>query len=383
VRRLVISSLVLGMTLGLAACQPIENPGRTDKIEFVSTSTLNGWRYDYFRNIAYPCSISGYQTFVIGTKLGSSSAAGRPLWVYMHGGGVGFFHANGQPGGGTSYKIEEPAARLINPVNDRGLTTNVRADAAAFRLLSVSMCDHDIYGGGDQPDPNNPNTLPDGGARTVNGLFATKAAIQYARANYPTTKTFLHGTSAGGYGSFSVAWALEKQGVPAAGFVADAGVLNQPWEQAQVDQNLCPEAGRDQEALDAVNARIHPAITDPNNQPHFLIKRGDLKTPVMLVWSRRDSHTCGDTPMQCPLPDGTRPTLGSTDCRQEPVRREIAAEGANSRSRSLRLCVSPPEDPGSCSKHTPTADSLLNTDPGEAADYNATIMAWVRQRLAD
>ena len=74
--------------------------------------------------------------------------------------------------------------------------------------------------------------------------------------------------------------------------------------------------------------------------------------------------------------------MGSTDCRQEPVTREIAARAA-SRSRKLRLCVSPPTDPGSCTVHTATTQSLLNTDPGEAADYNATIMSWVRQRLAD
>src|SRR4029079_15756734 len=147
--------------------------------------------------------------------------------------------------------------------------------------------------------------------------------------------------------------------------------LNQPWEQAQVDQNLCPGEGRTQEALDAVVARIHPSIADRNNQPHLLIKRGALKTPVMFVWSGRDVNSCFDTPMRCPLPDGTSPTMGSTDCRQEPVRREIAAQGAASRSRVLRLCVSPPEDPGSCSVHTATTQSLLNTDPGEAADYNA------------
>ena len=45
--------------------------------------------------------------------------------------------------------------------------------------------------------------------------------------------------------------------------------------------------------------------------------------------------------------------------------------------------MSPPEDPGSCSLHTATMQSLLNTDPAEAADYNATIMSWVRQRLGD
>lgn len=62
-------------------------PGDTSKITLVSSTTLNGWRYDYYRNNAYPCSISGYQTFVIGTKVGSSASASAPLFVWMHGAG--------------------------------------------------------------------------------------------------------------------------------------------------------------------------------------------------------------------------------------------------------------------------------------------------------
>ena len=81
----------------------------------------------------------------------------------------------------------------------------MRADAAGFRIVSVSMCNHDIYSGGDQPDPNNPNTTPDGKPRTTNGLFATKAAIAFAKEQYPTGKVILHGTSAGSAGRL-LAW---------------------------------------------------------------------------------------------------------------------------------------------------------------------------------
>jgi hypothetical protein len=68
----------------------------------------------------------------------------------------------------------------------------------------------------------------------------------------------------------------------------------------------------------------------------------------------------------------------------EPLRAAIAAEGPSSRSRNLRLCVSPPGGaPGSCAKHSSTTDDLTNTDPSEAADYNAEITTWVRARVGD
>ena len=59
------------MLFGLAACTaPLRDPGRVAQIAKVSSSTLDGWRYDFYRNTAYPCSISGYQTFLIATKAG-------------------------------------------------------------------------------------------------------------------------------------------------------------------------------------------------------------------------------------------------------------------------------------------------------------------------
>ena len=200
---------------------------------FVDSSTSDGWKWDHYRNLAYPCSISGYQSFVIGTKVGSSDTATRPLWVRMRGGGVGYFDANGDPQPSAGNKSEESARHLDRLRPRQGAHRPVRSDPAGFRIVSVSMCNHDIYSGGDQPDPNNPNTTPDGKPRTVNGLFATKAAIAYVKAHYPTSKAVLHGTSAGSAGVYSVSWSMQAEGGPPAGAIADSGSVNRQWEVAR------------------------------------------------------------------------------------------------------------------------------------------------------
>lgn len=371
----------LGVAAVLSGCAaPLQSAGKTDKIEFVSSSTSGGYKFDYYRNLSYPCSISGYQTFVIGTKIGSSATQTRPLWVRMRGGGVGWFDADGNPQPTAGNKTEESASSLIGFLGDVGLTGRVKSDPAGFRLLSVSMCDHDIYAGGDQPDPNNPNKQPDGSPRTTNGLFATKAAIQFAKSKFPTGGAFLHGTSAGSFGSFGVAYSMQLQGVPPAGVVADSGVLNQEWEEATIAQGICP-GGRDA-GLEAIRARVHPDLASIDNEPDKLIARGALTVPIIHVWNRADSNVCGATPMTCTLRDGTTKTLGAAECEHEPLQEAIAGLPAGSSTRNLRVCVSPPSNPGSCSTHVVTNKDLLNTDPGQAADYNGTIMSWVDARLA-
>jgi len=222
-RRTASGLAVIAIGLGVTACQPpLTDPGKTDQIRLVSTTTQDGWTFDYYVNQAYPCSISGYQTFTIGTRVGSSPTAEAPLWVRMRGGGIGWFDAAGNPQPDTANKNQEKAPAMIDRLLTGDLMALVRDDPAGFRLLSVSMCDHDIYSGGDTPDPNNPNLLPDGSPRTVNGLFATKAAVGYTEAHYPTSGAFLHGTSAGGFGTFSVAWGLQEQGLAPAGIVSES-----------------------------------------------------------------------------------------------------------------------------------------------------------------
>ena len=74
------------VTLGLAACEPaLEAPGKTGDIRLVDTATVDGWRFETFVNDAYPCAVSGYQTFAVGTKVGSSPTVASPLWVRMRG----------------------------------------------------------------------------------------------------------------------------------------------------------------------------------------------------------------------------------------------------------------------------------------------------------
>jgi hypothetical protein len=379
-------ALVAALALALAAltgCHPIGEPGKTDKIEFVGTTTVDGYKFDQYRNLAYPCSIAGYQTFVIGTKDGSSDTATRPLWVRMRGGGVGFFDSNGNPQPSAGNKSEESAATSIGFVRDTGLMRLVRADPVGFRLVSVSMCNHDIYSGGDQPDPNNPNTLPDGSGRTVNGLFATKAAIQFARAKYPTGKFFLHGTSAGSAGALSVSWGLQAQSIPPAGAVVDSGVVNLEWEQARFEQGTCTGQARPPGALAAIQARMQFQLADPKNEPDKLVSRGELTVPLLHTWSRADPNVCGATPMTCPLRDGTTAPMGAADCVHEPLRAAIAGLGPGSKSRNLRVCVSPDTAPGSCATHVVTNKDTPNTDPAEPADYNAAILDWVHSRLGD
>jgi hypothetical protein len=381
-------ALVVALALVVAAmtgCHPVGEAGKTDQIQLVGTTTVDGYKFDQYRNLAYPCSISGYQTFVIGTKVGSSDTETRPLWVRMRGGGVGYFDSTGTPQPSAGNKSEESAATSISFLNPNGLMELVRNDPLGFRLVSVSMCNHDIYAGGDQPDPNNPNTLPDGSGRTVNGLFATKAAIQFARAKYPTSKFFLQGTSAGSAGSLGVSWGLQEQGIPPAGTIADSGVVNIEWEKARHDQGTCSDFGsdRDAEALAAIRARSQFQLADIDNEPDKLVSRGVLEVPLIHIWNSADSNVCGATQMSCPLRDGSTVPMGSANCVHEPLRAAIAGLGAGTPSRNMRVCVSNPPGAGTCTVHVVTTRHVQNTDPSSPADYVGAIMDWVHARLND
>jgi hypothetical protein len=357
----------------------IGEPGDTTQIQLVSQTTTGGWRYRFFRNLAYGCSTSGYQTFVVGTKVGSDPAATKPLWVKMHGGGVGYYNAAGTPIP-ASHKSEESRAALLNNVDD-GLMADAMAAPEGFRVVVVSMCSHDAYAGANTFDANNPNLLPDGTPRTTNGLLATKAAIEHAMAAYPTDGLFLQGGSAGSAGSFHVAWGLQEQGLAPAGVVADSGIPNYLWELDQIQQALpCSRAG---EGANLITARWHPTFADPDNQADLAVADGRLTVPLMHIWNSNDPNVCGASPMACTQRDGSVITMPSADCVHEPMREAIAAEGPSSRSANLRVCVDDPARVGDCDKHVVTNRPLVNTDPAAPADYNAFVLDWVRDRLAD
>ena len=378
----------LAATLAFAsqaiALEPLDAPGKVDRIELVdTTTTADGFTWDYYRNLDYPCSISGYQTFAVGTRTGSDPNAPQPLWVRMRGGGVGFFDANGNPQPSAGNKTENSFDTLIGFTEGNDLSSRINDLPGGFRNLSVSMCSHDIYAGGDQVDPNNPNLTPDGQPRHTNGLFATKAAIRFVQEKYPTTRTFLHGTSAGSAGAFNVAYGLQLEDRPVAGYVTDSGAPNPQYE---IDQNNAgTSCARGTVALAAIPARIHPDLA--GNPPDQLIGRGLSTSPVFNIWNRNDTNACGDEQLPCTMTDGSTQVLNGSECREARVSAAIKALAADGNSVDMRVCVENNNGPaGNCLRHVVTQvkpSQYPNTDPSAPADYNGAIIDWVGQREAD
>jgi hypothetical protein len=380
-----VTTLAVVGALAASGCVlPLSSPGSTSSIEFVSSSTSGGWKYDYFRNRAYPCSVSGFQTFVVGTRVGSSVTTVAPLYTVMHGGGFGYFDANGRPVPSSGQKVEETAASLKQRLTSTGLMAKVRADAAGFRTLAVSYCSHDIYAGALSPDPHNPNKDASGNARTTNGVLEVKAAVQFVQQAYRTSKFFLYGGSAGSAGTFGVAWALQQGANAPAGILADASVVNQEAFSVGFNAGISCSPNNDPVAGAALSARVHPDLANVANEPDKIVADGRLTVPILHIWNHGDKNTCGSPPVACPMRDGSTVTMGYTDCIHEPMRRAIAAQGPTSRSRNLPTCVSPADAPGSCSVHVVmTTAGFVNTDPASPADYQAAAIAWVDARLAD
>lgn len=369
--RAMILSLTLASLLTLTGCLNI--PGDTSQVVLVSETDANGWHYQYFENRAYPCSISGYQTFVLGTKHGSDDNATAPLWVFMHGGGVGHFDADGNPQR-PSFMDQETRSQLMSKL-DSGLIGRLADEPGVpYRKLAVSYCSHDLYAGTNTPDVNNPDPT-----RPTNGVLATNAAIRYATSNYSTNDFFLHGGSAGSGGTFHNAWALQRQGLAPAGIVADSGVLNFAFEQVQ--QQIGSSCARGEEEGMLIIDRWDPEVADPNNQPHLLVSSGRLTVPIMQVWSLADKNPCGADPTPCPTADGGTVQMNAADCQHELLRSAIEDLGPSSQSLNMRLCVDDPSEPAPCDKHVST--NINGTSTVGPADYNGAIIDWVNVRRAD
>lgn len=346
-RHIVAGALTIAVVSVLSGC--LSRPGDTASVVKVDLADVDGWHDDYYENRAYPCSISGYQTFAIGRRIGSSNTAERPLWVKLRGGGKGYFDAQGEPQPSAENKTQISLPAML-AYDTPGLMARVKDAPEGFRTLLVSMCSHDLYADNDNDDPNNPNLAPDGSPRLTNGLIAAKAALQFTRSAFPTTSHFLHGTSAGGAGQYHVAWALQLQGLAPAGIVSDSGIISQDRESA-----LPLACGRGDAAGRArLAARVSPPVADPANEPDRLVSRGALTVPIVQVWNHGDPNTCGATPMSCVVRDGSTVTLGATDCVQEDMRRAIAAQGAGSRSESFPVCVAGPVGRPPCGLHVVT-----------------------------
>ncbi len=185
--------------------------------------------FDFYRNTTYECGLSGNYTFMVMNPANGSADDEAPLWVYLHGGGVGHYDDEGNYYavlGQTedTWNNEETFPDLLNTLEVRTIdggqvinNTLTRRIQDGYRLLVVSMCDHDLYSGLGTPYPDNPNP----GAE-VNGMQATMSAVDYVVANYPTTQVWAHGTSAGSSGTYNLAMSFAAEGIHLTGAVPDS-----------------------------------------------------------------------------------------------------------------------------------------------------------------
>ncbi|MBW1809211.1 MAG: hypothetical protein JRJ87_13535 [Deltaproteobacteria bacterium] len=363
----------------------IDEAYTTDQIELVASEVNQGYRVEFYRNLAYTCGISGYQTFSIVYPENLSLAEERPLWIRMHGGGVGAFRPDGSysPEGQIGMLDEEGAAGLAGQILETGLMTKVRTHSAGFRFMMPSLCDHDVYSGVGVPEPNNPNSPDENGqTRAADGLLATKAAIAFTRNRVATNKIFLQGTSAGSIGTFSVAYTLEREGIVLSGIVADSHVFSEAFRDII-------EAGCTAYETDLIAEKIGP-MSDPDHLPDRVVARGDISVPIMHVWSRGDPSCCGETPITFIDDQGHEQTMGSCDYHHERFRAAIAADPPGGSSVNLRLCVNGLSDntPLACNMHSPTKVAYTEPDPpgdqdDNGRDYNQVIIDWVSERLQD
>lgn len=225
-----------------------------------------------------------------------------PLWVLMHGGGVGYYDETGTYQGGESRNDEESIDDLLDQLRRRTEATPGQPEdtvvsrrlAEGWRVMFTSLCDHDLYSGFGNIYPNNPNWGDD--PDTVDGLPATMAAVDVTvngngrLDGHPTSRLFLHGGSAGSAGAYSLSYAFWRSGIDLTGAVLDSSVISERTE----DLANAGVINQTPEDLPAIQAKIGPFVTDPSLFVEQTVAAGFDAVPLFDVTFANDP-LCGGT----------------------------------------------------------------------------------------
>lgn len=200
---------------------------KQDELSYENTT----YKTDFYRNLSYNAGLQGNYTFLV-LNPANDPEGEAPLWVYFHGGGVGYFNDEGiyqclKFQDSLSWNKEETYDQFVNVILENRLFDNgvlmdntlSRRINEGYRVLVVSYSDHDFYAGMGTEYTNNPI----GGQ--VNGLQASMSAVDFVTTNYPTSYVYTHGTSAGGYGAYIMGVAYYLEGTRLNGIVSDSGPL--------------------------------------------------------------------------------------------------------------------------------------------------------------
>lgn len=310
---------------------------RIDAIDLHEERTLSGfgntWELDFYRNTAYSCGLSGNYSFLV-VEPASNPGAPAPLWVYLHGGGVGYFDGSGNyrsiNNNANAWNHEETMDNLVenqllkSTLNQNGQlkdTTITRRVQEGYRLLIVSMCDHDLYSGLGTPYPNN-NDNP---SAEVNGLQATMAAVEYTAANYATTHVIAHGTSAGSVGAFSLATAFAAEGTHLTAAVADSYIVTpriEPIFQAYAGVAGYPfdETFDIQGVVDKIGFYID---MEKPAYPEARVSQGFNEVPILFIGGAIDQFCAGNL---AAIPEALAENLENCDYVFDGLRQAVAAQ---------------------------------------------------------
>ncbi len=368
-RRATVVAAVLVITVIATACIPRDTAQITLDAEQTLSDFGATWELDYYVNDAYACGLSGNYSFMVMNPAGNPNAE-APLWVYLHGGGLGYYDEQGQYQTLTfqdenSWNHQETFQDLIRTVEARVLDGNgqpedqtlVRRIQEGYRLLVVSMCDHDLYSGLGTPYANHP-TNPNA---EVNGLQATMAAIDYTAANYPTTHVWAHGTSAGSAGVWSLASSYGFEGTALTGVVADSTVLSPRYVEILDTYKGTPGwmFGADfetQGVIDKIGFFADTAV--PADAESQIINRDFREVPVLFTGGGADPFCAGKF---APIPPAAAVGLGNCDYLFDGVRQAVADQPNSPHQVSL----------------VPGAGHVPTLDPGPANDLVDAFIAEV------
>ena len=282
------------------------------------------FNFDFYRNNAYSCGLSGNYTFMVINPANGDGTIEAPLWVFLHGGGAGFYDENGDyhaVGNQTEdtwnheetfndFLITQLQGRTVENGQPKDITLTRRIQEG-YRVVMVSMCDHDQYSGLGTPYPNNPNP----GAE-VNGMQATMSAVEYTVANYPTTEVFAHGTSAGSVGVYNLAMSFAAQDIHLTGVVADSIVSPRALDLFDAYPGQAPrqpgwtfEGVGEKQGFYGDTSNINATTPEPR------IDAGFDEVPLLFVGGTHDPFCFWDLP---PIPEAA--SAGQNNC-------EWAAQG--------------------------------------------------------
>ena len=276
----------------------------------------NSWKLDFYRNSAYKCGLSGHYTFMV-IEPKNKPGIEAPLWVFFHGGAVGFYGKNGKyitmkGQNQNTWNHEETFKKLKNTISNKrsirnGKLTDItlhRRLKEGYRVLIVSYGDHDLYSGIGTAYANNPK----GGE--VNGLQASMAAVEFTAKKYPTTFVYAHGTSAGSYGAYTLAFAFAQEGINLNGVVMDSGIFTprlKPIMNTFSGKGKFP-MGRGFN-YEGSQEKIG-VMLDPNKpfNPESAVENDFRAAPMLVICGERDPFYGGDF---APLPQAKEAGLSN------------------------------------------------------------------------